>query len=345
MSGFNDFSTTPASNASIGAINFAEGQLPSTLNNSARQLMADLRYELGAISSVKTAGATTDLGATQEGVIELTGSATIGSFGTTGTAGLRKKAHVSSGTPTISCSTAGAIRGPTNTAIVCAQDDTFEAICEASDQWRIYSYQRASGSPLVAGTLTANSVTNAKLAQMAANTIKGNNTGATANAADLTVSQLKAMLSGLPIQIVNTETGAMATGTTLIPADDSIPQSSEGDQYMSLSITPTNANSTLLIDVCVILSHSAATTHLIAALFQDSGADALAAAMTLATTAGGEATVTFRHKMTAGTTSATTFKVRGGGNNAGTTTFNGFSGARKLGGVIASSITITEILP
>lgn len=42
MGGFNDFSTTASSNASVGAINFSEGQLPSTLNNSARQLMADL---------------------------------------------------------------------------------------------------------------------------------------------------------------------------------------------------------------------------------------------------------------------------------------------------------------
>ena len=44
-----------------------------------------------------------------------------------------------------------------------------------------------------------------------------------------------------------------------------------------------------------------------------------------------------------GTTSATTFKIRAGGNGAGTWTFNGQSGARRYGGVEASSITITEI--
>jgi hypothetical protein len=39
---FNDWSTTAASNASIGGIIWAEGQLPSTVNNSARAQMADV---------------------------------------------------------------------------------------------------------------------------------------------------------------------------------------------------------------------------------------------------------------------------------------------------------------
>lgn len=46
-----------------------------------------------------------------------------------------------------------------------------------------------------ATTIQPNVVTNAKAAQMPANTIKGNNTGATANQKDLTVAETKAMLS------------------------------------------------------------------------------------------------------------------------------------------------------
>lgn len=146
-------------------------------------------------------------------------------------------------------------------------------------------------------------------------------------------------------QVVVSETGAVATGSTIIPLDDTIPQNTEGDQYMSVAITPTSATSTLVIDVVVYLA-SHVTAHLIAALFQDTTANALAA---VSLYNGGAADapfmLAFRHTMAAGTTSATTFKVRAGGHAAGTTTFNGSGGVRMFGGKAASSITVTEVLP
>lgn len=153
--------------------------------------------------------------------------------------------------------------------------------------------------------------------------------------------------TGTVVQVVNTQTGAEAHGTTTIPADDTIPQKTEGTEFMTLAVTPTDAANKLKIDV-VIMSSYTVTAWTIVALFQDAGNDALAAIADFQAADGGGANSTiiaFSHYMTAGTTSSTTFKVRAGGHTAGTITFNGAGSARLLGGVMASSITITEIVP
>ena len=149
--------------------------------------------------------------------------------------------------------------------------------------------------------------------------------------------------SGSVLQVVNSSTGAVATGTTLIPSDDTIPQNTEGDQYMSLAVTPTSATNNLRIDVVVQCSSSAGGGRMMAALFQDSTANALAVSTQGFIDANKPMMLSFTHYMTAGTTSATTFKVRVGAAQAGTTTFNGVSGGRLYGGVSSSSITIMEI--
>ena len=149
--------------------------------------------------------------------------------------------------------------------------------------------------------------------------------------------------SGAIVQIINTETGAVATGATTIPVDDTIPQNTEGTEFMTLAITPTDANNTLRIDVVCNLTGANLTIWLIAALFQDSTANALAVGMAFTETNTAGFTVVFSYYMIAGTTSSTTFKVRAGSNAGATVTFNGQGGARLFGGVLLSSITITEI--
>lgn len=144
-------------------------------------------------------------------------------------------------------------------------------------------------------------------------------------------------------QIVSTVTGAVATGTTTIPFDDTIPQNTEGDQYMSLSITPKSATSTLEISVVWNGSTTGAGSVVTVALFQDTTVNALA--VSFHNNAGTTAPICLplKYTMTSGTTSATTFKVRAGSNVANTTTFNGQSGGRIYGGKLASSIVIREI--
>lgn len=154
-------------------------------------------------------------------------------------------------------------------------------------------------------------------------------------------------LAGQSVQVVNTQTGAVATGTTAIPDDDTIPVQSpvaEGDQYMSLAITPTSATNKLKIDVVIFLGHTNAGM-MVTALFQDTTANALACGSAALDTGGANRMecIKFTHYMTAGTTSATTFKVRAGHSAGATTTFNGYSSGRSYGGVLVSSITISEI--
>ncbi len=143
------------------------------------------------------------------------------------------------------------------------------------------------------------------------------------------------------IQRVSTTVSTSATGTTTIPFDNTIPQNTEGDQYMSLAITPKNTANILVIDVNIIVANSAAV-QISVALFQDSTAGALSATSQGSNSTNYTNNIRFRHSMTAGTTSATTFKVRAGPATAGTITFNGNSGTQIFNGVAASGITITE---
>jgi hypothetical protein len=147
---------------------------------------------------------------------------------------------------------------------------------------------------------------------------------------------------GKVVQVVNVINGDVATGTSVIPSDNSIAQNTEGDQYMSLAITPTNASNKLIIHVCITGGSSAVTSTGVA-LFQDSTANALAQSHHYNSQATALNNLSFIHYMAAGTTSATTFKVRCGGAGSNTFTFNGAGGTRVGGDVMASSITITEI--
>lgn len=152
-------------------------------------------------------------------------------------------------------------------------------------------------------------------------------------------------LPGMPVQTQRSATSAVASGTTLIPFDDTIPQSSEGVNWanLSTSITPNSSSNLLEIDLLANLSHSAGNIITLA-LFQDANANASAAA---GTTSGGADFIydmPLKFSQLAATTSSTTFKSNGGSGTAGTITLNGTSGARKYGGVLFSSMSIKEIM-
>ena len=146
------------------------------------------------------------------------------------------------------------------------------------------------------------------------------------------------------VQIVSYYDGTGASGTTTIPSDDTTPQNTEGDQYLSVSITPTSATNKLIILADLHLTHSTNTNAMIAALFQDSTADALATVWTSKDSVSGSvAQIHLQYEMAAGTTSATTLKIRAGANAAGTTYFNTASGSARYNGTLSSHITVIEV--
>lgn len=246
---------------------------------------------------------TTTIWVTDGNIIHVTGTTTITSFGTAGQAGAERTV-VFDGALILTHNATSLIL-PTGANITTAAGDVAVVRAETTANARVVVFMRKDGRALVAPT-----------------------------AAQAT--------AGSVVQVVNTLVVTSTTGTTVVPYDDTIPQSSEGDEYMTLAITPNATANKLMIEVVFNGANSAAGDGFTVALLQDSTADALNAQSEYIE-ANELHQFSFIHYMAAGTTSATTFKVRAGGGSAGTTTFNGASGARKLGGILASSITITEI--
>lgn len=146
---------------------------------------------------------------------------------------------------------------------------------------------------------------------------------------------------GDEIQSATASSGAVSTGTTAMPFDNTPPQSGEGDQYLSQAITPTATPNILQVEVQALASNGAVGTVTMA-LFQDAVGSALAA---------GRINVTSLNSLmghlyvtgVANTTSTTTFKLRIGG-ASGTTTFNGENASGLYGGVSNSYLRVREIM-
>lgn len=154
-------------------------------------------------------------------------------------------------------------------------------------------------------------------------------------------------LPGQVIQEQITIDGASASGSTTIPADNTIPQSGEGNQFMTRDITPTSATNILDVYCVAVLGSNSGNIGGIGALFVDSVADAVSSTngilgSSASTGLGGN--FVLAHRKLAGGTSSTTYKFRAGTTSAATTYFNNWNGTASLGGTYTSRLGIKEIM-
>jgi hypothetical protein len=151
-------------------------------------------------------------------------------------------------------------------------------------------------------------------------------------------------LPGAVIQQARTDTGATANGTTTVPFDDTIPQNTEGVQFMTLSVTPTSAANLGRVRAQAFLNTTANLIYAFS-LFRDSTANALVTGANESAGTNAPDMAALEYVALFGSTSSTTFNFRAGTTSAGTIVFNGSTTpARLFGGVANSFIEIQEVM-
>lgn len=150
-------------------------------------------------------------------------------------------------------------------------------------------------------------------------------------------------LTGSNHLVVDRAYGSYTTNAdiaTVIPNDDTIPQSTEGTQILSVSITPKTTTNRVRVRVQGMFSNSAASNGIMA-LF-NGGAGAIAAVAQAVPSANVPGQLVLEHEYVPGATAAITFTVRVGP-SSGTLRMNGATTGRLFGGVAATTIVVEEI--
>jgi hypothetical protein len=143
------------------------------------------------------------------------------------------------------------------------------------------------------------------------------------------------------VQQVRASTASVITCSTVINFDNTIPQNTEGDEVITVAITPTTTTTILVIEFDFFGTPSGSLSYG-AAIFQDSTAGALWAGGDTAPAAGNVSKFAGTHYLTSGTTSSTTFKLRVGV-TSNTFYVNGDNvGTRYFGGVGVANLIVTE---
>ena len=148
--------------------------------------------------------------------------------------------------------------------------------------------------------------------------------------------------TGVQQQVYASSSATSSTGVD-IPLDGTIPQITEGEEIVNVSITPSDVNNILIIEAQAFLNVDSNNSQATLAIFQDAIADGLyAQGSNMASGIGSSIYIQFR--MAAGTTSATTFRLRYGPD--GDTAFlnrKNTGATDNYGGITLSWLQVTEL--
>ena len=169
--------------------------------------------------------------------------------------------------------------------------------------------------------------------------VAGTNTTVTSTATTLAVNAGESILK----QQVYTSTNATTVITAQIPGDNTIPQSTEGTQILTVSITPSNAAHALLVQFTGFSTNSTNVAS-VAALFLNAETNARYAHGAIGSVGNNSfAVYNITYRMTALNTAAHIFRIRlGRTGGAGTVSLNG--GTLGFGAVSLSTLTVSEIV-
>jgi len=157
----------------------------------------------------------------------------------------------------------------------------------------------------------------------------------------------------IQIQYAELTTTGTTSPSTIIGFDDTIPQSNEGTEVLTLSITPKFSNSLLVVESNIFIGENSNSTNAIAAaIFKDSDSNAIASRFVAGMSSGAVPMganlahdfMYMQKILTSGSTNLTTFKTRISPADAmATIRWNGTS-ARFGGGSMISWMKITEVM-
>lgn len=149
--------------------------------------------------------------------------------------------------------------------------------------------------------------------------------------------------AGTMVQVVGATYASNADLTGTIPADDTIPQITEGVQVTTLNITPQSATNKVLLRFNGHLTSNGAQAFAVA-LYRAGTASAIQVHAVSVATSDVQYPVSLEFLDSPASASQQTYSIRIGSGGGGTCRFNGTTTTRQYGGAAAATLIATEVV-